>query len=61
METLKKILSFFVICLFVLGTIGCSAHLFHFGKPLFGVVSILMSAMAVPTLIAAWNTLTDKW
>ena len=61
METLKKIASFFVICIFVLGAIGCTAYLFYFGKPLFGIVSIIMAAMAVPTLIAAWNTLMDKW
>ena len=61
METLKKIVSFLVICIFILGAIGCTAYLFHFGKPLFGFVSILMAAMAVPTLIADWNTLMDKW
>lgn len=43
-----KFYAFFVICVYVLATIGGAAYLFYYKQPLFGVVVLLLSAMAFP-------------
>ena len=48
---LLKIAAFICCCVFTLATIGGTAYLFYFRKPLFGVVNILLAGMAVPFII----------
>lgn len=35
----------------VFAAIGCTAYLFYFGKPVFGVACIFLAAMAAPYVI----------
>lgn len=51
METLRKLFSFFCICIAVFATIGCTAYLFYFHKPLFAVACLCLAGMAVPFVI----------
>lgn len=48
MEALKKIYSFAVICAAFLAAIGGTAYLFYDHHAIFGVVNILLAAMAFP-------------
>lgn len=47
-ETLRKFYAFAVVCVFILATIGGAAYLFFYKEYLFGVVNLLLSAMAFP-------------
>lgn len=51
METLCKFFSFACICVAVFATIGCTAYLFYFHKPLFAVACLCLAAMAAPFVI----------
>ena len=47
-DCLLKFYYFAVACVWLLGTIGGTAYLFYDKRTLFGVVSILVAAMAFP-------------
>ena len=42
---------FIVLCAFFLASIGSTAYLYYFKKPLFGTVNIGLVAMALPFVI----------
>ena len=48
METLRKFFCFFYAAVALFATIGCTAYLFYFGKPLFAVACLCLAAMAAP-------------
>lgn len=52
METLRKFFAFLCACVAVFATIGCTAYLFYFHKPLFAVACLCLAAMAAPYVVA---------
>jgi hypothetical protein len=51
METIRKFFCFICAAVAVFATIGCTAYLFYFGKPLFAVACLCLAAMATPFVI----------
>lgn len=56
----KKFGCFFGLAAYVLGTIGGTAYLFFDKHALFGVTSLLISAMAVPFVVKMAKTLLSN-
>jgi len=54
---MKELLSFIIVCLYVLCSIGSTAYLFYYHKPLFAVSTIALAVMAFPTFKKAWKEL----
>lgn len=54
---MKQLLNFVIICLYVLCTIGSTAYLLYYHKPLFAVSTIALAVMAYPTFKKAWKEL----
>ena len=51
MKIKNPFVCFIVICVFILASIGSTAYLYYFKKPLFGTVNIGLVAMALPFAI----------
>lgn len=60
-ETLKKIASFAVICLYALGAIGGLGWSLYNHSYLIAVGVVVLAVMAVPTLLKAVKTLTGEF
>lgn len=54
-----RLYDFACVVLFALGAIGGIAYLFYFGKAIFGVAAIAITAMAVPYLIERIKHFTE--
>lgn len=52
---MKKALSFLIVCVYVLASIGCMGYLFYFKQPLFAICSIALSVMAFPVFRNAFK------
>ena len=59
MKTLEKFYAFAVLCIAFLAAIGGTAYLFFDGHALFGVVNVLLSAMAFPYVRDEFKKLLD--
>ncbi len=57
---MKELLSFIIVCLYVLCSIGSTAYLFYFHQPLFAISTIALAIMAFPTFKKSWDKLNFK-
>lgn len=57
MQDFKKLLAFFAVCAYALGTIGGVAYLFYFHKAPFAFAEIVVSALAFPMVRDAFRLL----
>lgn len=55
----KKLYSFLVVCAYVLATLGGTAYLFFDKHYLFGVVNLLLAAMAAPYMVKQFKSLIN--
>ena len=58
-QYLKKFLSFFGIAAYALGAIGGFGYAMYSHAYLIGIAVVVLAAMAVPTLIKFYKTLTE--
>lgn len=57
---LKKFYAFFVICAYILATLGGTAYLFFDKHYVFGVANILLAAMATPYMVKQFKSLINE-
>lgn len=58
--TLKSLLSFFIVVIYIMNVIGSTGNLLYFGEPLFAVVSLLVAWMAFPRFKSAVRFLMGR-
>lgn len=54
---MKKIISFFILCLYVLGAIGGFGYSLYYGNYLIASAIVLLTAMAFPMAYKFWDIL----
>lgn len=58
-EILTKLACFIACCIYVLAAIGGTAYLFYDGHAIFGVANIVMAVLALPAVVAIFETLNQ--